>query len=177
MPNVMAWDLAGRCGIAFGRAGEIPRATTVDLGRALSEAERFAKIIRATQHMLDRFRPDVLVYEAPVGGPRTSHFLVGVASCFVGQATILGYQPRSVAIATVRKHFLGQHLTATSLGTTKAKAREQIKARLIARCGALNWPVRNDDEADAFAIWDYACVTYAGAQSAPLGGLFDRGAA
>lgn len=177
MTTILAFDLASRTGVAFGRAGDIPRATTVDLGRARSEGARFAEILRATRVLLDRFEPGLVVYEAPVGGPRTSHFLVAVAGCFVGQATLMGYSPVSVSIQSVRRHFIGCHPTAKSLGTSKAKAREQIKSMVIARCGALGWPVRNDDEADALALFDFAQATMTQAQSAPLGGLFDGAAA
>lgn len=171
----MAWDLAGRTGVAYGRAGETPRATTVDLGKARGEAARLAEVIRATRGLLERMRPEILVYEAPVGGPKTSHFLVAVAGCFVGQATLMGYAPVSVSIGAVRRHFLGKALAARDFpGLSKARAREAIKNAVVARCGALGWKPRTDDEADAMALWDYACATLARGQAAPLGGLFDE---
>lgn len=177
-PAVMAFDLAGQTGVAFGRVGEVPRATTIDLGKALSQEERLAEILRATEALLSRFRPEILAYEAPVGGPKTSHLLVAIAGCFVGQAKRLGYAPKSVAIGSVRKHFLGRALASRDFpGMSKARARTAIKSTVIARCGALGWQPRSDDEADAMALWDYACATYGRGQSAPLGGLFDGASA
>lgn len=171
---VLALDLAGRVGAAWGSPGGRPEATTVDIGRARSEDARLAAMIRETERLLTTVQPDVLAYEAPVGGPTTSHFLVAVAGCFVGQAALMGYDPKSVAISSIRKHFLGRALsTADYPGLSKARAKEAIKAAVIARCGALRWAPRTDDEADAMALWDYACATWGRGQSAPLGGLFD----
>jgi hypothetical protein len=174
-PTVIAFDLAGRTGVAFGRVGETPRAHTIDLDRLASQNERLAEMLRVTEVLLSRNRPDIVAYEAPVGGPKTSHFLVAVAGCFVGEATRLSHQPRSISISTVRKHFLGRALSTTDFpGLTKARAKEAIKAAVLTRCGQLGWAPRTHDEADAMAIWDYAGATYGRAQSAPLGGLFDR---
>ena len=170
---ILAFDIAGRTGIAYGSAGGNPRATAVDLGKGRSEAVRFAKMIETTQFMLDRYKPDLVVYEAPIGGPRTSHFLVGIAACFTGQARLMGYDPKACSIASIRKHFLGKNLTSRDFpGWTKAKVRTEIKRQVIARCHLLGWPVRDDDEGDAVSLWDYAGATFGRAQSKPTGGLF-----
>lgn len=169
----MALDIAGSTGVAFGVAGETPRAISVDLGKRHSEAVRFSKMIGLTKTLVEKHRPDLIVYEAPVGGPKTSHTLVGIAACFVGEATRLGFTPEKVAIASVRKHFLGKHLTTAHFpGMSKGQARNEVKRALVARCNQLGWKVDDDDQADACAIWDYACSTKARAQAKPLGGLF-----
>jgi hypothetical protein len=169
----MALDIAGCTGVAFGVAGETPRAISVDLGKSRSEAVRFSKMIGLTNTLIRKHKPDLLVYEAPVGGPKTSHTLVGIAACFVGEATRLGFEPEKIAIASVRKHFLGKHLTSASFpGMSKGRARQEIKRALIARCNMLGWKVDDDDQADACAIWDYACAKWAGTQAKPIGGLF-----
>lgn len=174
-PSVLAFDLAGSVGVAYGQAGGVPRSTTVNIGSRGPEGERLATMLRATRAFLTEFPPDVLAYEAPVGGPKTSHFLVALVGCFVGQATLMGFEPRSCAIASVRKHFLGRHLTHADYprGWTRAQSRAAIKAAVIARCGLLGWHPKSDDEADALAVWDYAAATLGRAQAAPLGGLFD----
>lgn len=172
---VMAFDIAGRTGIAYGRAGETPRATAVDLGKGRGDAAQFARMIRATNELLTKYRPDIVVYEGPVGGPRTSHFLVGLAACFVGEAARLGHKPIDLNLGSVRKHFLGKHITTRSMpGASKGAVRQEIKRAVIARCHALGWPVRDDDEADACALWDYASATIGRAQAKPLGGLFNE---
>lgn len=171
--KILAFDIASRAGIAFGVAGETPRATSVDLGKKLPEAQRFSKMIQATKHFLERFEPDVVVYEGVVGGPKTSHFLVGIAACFVGEATRLGYDPKSCSLGAVRSHFLGKHLTTRHFPHMKhAAAKLEIKRAVIARCHQLGWQVQDDNEADACALWDYAGATLGRAQAAPVGGLF-----
>lgn len=176
-PSVMAFDLAGRTGVAFGRVGEIPRAHALDLGKKGTQGERLAALLHATQTLLERNRPDIVAYEEAVGGPKTSHRLVEMIGAFLGQAHRSGFKPHGVPIGTIRKHFLGKALNTTHFpGLTKSHAKEAIKSTIIARCGALGWAPRNDDEADAMALWDYACSTYGRGQSVPVGGLFDRAA-
>jgi hypothetical protein len=193
--KVIAFDIATKTGVAFGVAGGIPRATTIDFDKRLTDAQRFAKMLQATRVLLAKFQPDIVAFEAPIGGPRTSHFLVGIAACFQGEATRLGYSPVKISIATVRKHFLGATVTSKhfapsiplqSRGKTltaeqireraKKAARDATKSAVVARCFALGWEVRNDDEADACAIWDYASATLGRAQAAPLGKLFTHNA-
>ena len=85
-----------------------------------------------------------------------------------------GVLVQEARIQSVRKHFLGKHLTARDFPSLSAKdSRLEIKQRVIARCNQIGWQPRSDDEADAMAIWDYGCATLRVAQSVPLGGLFN----
>lgn len=64
-------------------------------------------------------------------------------------------------IASIRRHFVGGHVTSAAYGhlpvaARKAAARKAGKAAVMNRCRALGWAVRNDNEADACALWDYA---------------------
>jgi hypothetical protein len=68
--KILAADIASRTGLAFGVAGETPRAVTVDLGKRRSDGARFARLLRLTRDAIARFDPDLVVFEAPVGGPR-----------------------------------------------------------------------------------------------------------
>lgn len=172
--TIMAFDIATHTGVAFGTVGETPRSTTIDLGQGKSQALRFAKAIRTTKHLITRYKPDLIVYEAPIGGKYTSHFLVGLAACVTGQAAIeCRKAPEKLDIGTVRKHFLGRNVTTRDFpGLNKKQAKAAIKQAVIGRCTMLGWKVDSDDAADACACWDYACATYCNAQSAPLGGLF-----
>lgn len=174
MTTILAFDIATRTGVAFGPVGGTPRSTAIVLGAKLPDAQRFGEMIKAAKRLITHLKPDILVYEAPVGGPKTSHFLVGIAACFAGESVALGYNPISLPLASVRKHFIGKHLTSAHFpGMTKNRARVEIKNTVIARCYALGWHVDGDDEADACALWDYAGATLGRAQSAPPGGLFN----
>ncbi len=178
MKTVLAFDIATHVGIAFGKAGETPLATSISLGVDLSHEQRFAEMVRGTRLMLEEFQPDLVVFEAPVGGPRTSHLLVGIVACFRAQVILSGYGDdvtHKVNIGAYRKHFLGHHPTSRSLGMTKNVARTEIKAMVLRRCLQLGWKPRNEDEADAMALWHYGAAMWGGAQAKILGGLFDKG--
>jgi Holliday junction resolvasome RuvABC endonuclease subunit len=170
---ILALDIATRTGCAFGVAGGIPRATTIRLDRVSGEPERFAEMLRATRGLIQRLKPDVLVYEAPIGGG-TKVVLPGqLAACAAGEAARLGIPVHSFGLSTIRKHFLGKALSSRDFpGLSKAQSRTAIKRAVIARCLQLGWEVRNDDEADALALHDYASMTLGRVQSAPLGKLF-----
>ena len=172
--TIMAFDIATHTGVAFGIVGETPRSTTIDLGQGKSQALRFAKAIKTTKHLITRYKPDLVVYEAPIGGKFSSQFLVGLAACVTGQASIECKKPPvKLNIGAVRKHFLGRNVTTRDFpGMSKANAKKAIKQVVIGRCTLLGWKVDSDDAADACALWDYACAHYAKAQAAPLGGLF-----
>ncbi|MBT9385497.1 hypothetical protein KM176_16605 [Pseudooceanicola sp. CBS1P-1] len=170
----MAFDIATSTGVAFGLAGKTPRATTIDLGkRGKSEAARFAKAMQVTRHLLEKYEPDHVFYEAAIGGPKASAFLIGLAACVTGTVADMGIPVREARIQSVRKHFLGKHLVAKDFpGLDARAARDAIKQRVIGRCNQLGWRPRSDDEADALAIWDFGCATLRAAQSVPTGGLF-----
>ncbi|SRR5580765_2245828 len=52
------------------------------------------------------------------------------------------------AVGDVRAHFIGE----------RNLPRDEAKRSVIDRCQALGWDVANDNEADACALWSYACA-------------------
>lgn len=170
--RVLALDIATNMGCCFGLVGSKPNAWSVNLGKAPDE-RRFSRLLSITAKLLQEHAPDLVAIEAPIGGGMKSDYLVGLAACARGVCFNRGIRAEVCAISTVRKHFLGKHLTAKHFpGKTHAAAKKAIKVQVIARCGLLGWHVEDDDAADAAAIWDYATATWARAQSAPHGGLF-----
>lgn len=171
--KILALDIATRTGVAFGEAGAIPKAVTVDLGKAGSQPARQARLLRLTRETIARFHPDLVVFEAAVGGPKTSHFLVGLTAIVVAQSTDLGLVPVSLHRASVRKFFLGRDPKVSDFeGLSPAHAKLEIKRLVIARCHALGWEPADGDQADAMALWAFACATRAGMTLPPPGGLF-----
>lgn len=170
--KVMSLDIATNMGVAVGMSGGDPRAWSVHLGQAPDE-RRFSKLLGITAKLLAEHTPDLVAVEAPIGGKTKSDYLIGLAACVRGVCANRGVRVEVCNIATVRKHFLGKHFTAKHFpGRSHAAAKNAIKVQVIARCGLLGWHVEDHDAADAAAIWDFACATWARSQAAPLGDLF-----
>ena len=170
---VMAFDIATSTGVALGRPGSVPRTTTINLGVRCDADAKIMKLVSAASVLIRKYKPDLVVYEAPVGGQIKNTFLVELAACFRIQVKQMGLRCELVASSTARKHFVGRSLTLKDFpGRSKAAQQAALKQVIIDRCYLLGWYVKTDDAADACAIWDYACATYARAQVAPAGGLF-----
>lgn len=169
----LAFDIASKTGVAHGRAGSKPSAFAVDLGKA-SDEERFSKALRMTAAYIDRFKPDLVAVEAPVGGRDANALLIGLAACVKGEAARHGCRVVEYFPATVRKHFLGKALTSRDFpALSKAAAKKAIKGAVMDRCRLLGWEVETGDAADAAALWDYACSKESRAhQLTSLPGLF-----
>jgi Holliday junction resolvasome RuvABC endonuclease subunit len=171
---VLAFDVASTTGVAVGEAGGKPRAWAVNLGRGGEEPPRLAKAIRMTAAYCEKFKPDVVAVEAPVGGKDANALLVMLAGCVMGEAARHGCKVVVYFPATVRKHFLGKALTSRDFpGKSKAAAKGAIKGAVIARCKMLGWEIEGGDAADAASLWDFACAMQSRAhQVATVGGLF-----
>lgn len=175
MTVILALDVATRCGIAVGDTRSHPKAWSVDLGSGRSEDHRFSECLRLTHGLIETHNPDLIVVEAFIGGKHASAYLIGLVACVRGCAANRSVKCEMVFPATVRKHFMGRALTSRDFpGLKQAKAKLAIKGAVAERCRLLGWNVETGDEADACAIWDWACATYAPRyQAKPLGGLFN----
>ena len=172
--KVLALDIATNTGVAVGNSGENPKSWSVYLGDAPDD-RRFSNVLKLTEGLIEKNRPDLIVVEAAIGGPKASAYLIGLVACVRGQAARMGVRCEAAHLATVRKHFLGKSLSVKHFPHLKpAAAKKAIKQQVIDRCNLLGWAPDTDDEADACALWDYACAAYArGYQSKPLGELFN----
>jgi Holliday junction resolvasome RuvABC endonuclease subunit len=169
---VLALDIATSTGVAVGTAGSAPVAWSEDLGRGQIDDLRFSKALALVSSLLAEHKPDLVAVEAPVGGPQTSHLLVGLVACVRGCVANRGVPLVSYHSGSVRKHFLGRVLTVRDFpALSKGKAKQAIKAEVIKRCQLLGWDVPDHDSADAAALFDYAGAM-AGVQVQPGGGLF-----
>jgi hypothetical protein len=174
--KVLALDIATSCGVCFGEAGAVPHAWAIDLGKGCSDAARFAKAIRMTRHYCAKFKPDLVAVEAPIGGPQTSHLLVGMWACVTGEIENAGIPPMKCNIGAVRKHFLGRPISKKDFpGFSAHKAKLEIKKTVMNRGRALGWTITGHDAADAAATWDYACATHdTNHHTTTIGGLFNE---
>lgn len=161
--KVLAFDTATKTGVAIGSAGETPRAFSVDLGK-VDWCIRFSRTLRLTHKLITEHKPDLVVVEAFVGGPKANTDLAGLVACVLGESDRLKVKTATYYPATVRKHFLG--------GVSKS-SRTPIKVQVAQRCAMLGWDVGDTDAADAAALWDYACAVRSRShQMATVGGLF-----
>lgn len=171
--KILALDLATNTGVSVGTPGTIPLCFSEHLGGPPDE-RRFSNVIRLTSRLIKEHEPDFIAVEAAIGGSTSSQYLVGLLACVKGVAFMRGVPCEAMPIQSIRKHFLGKHLTAKSFpGLPKAKAKAEIKNVVMARAKAIGANPKDHDAADAVALWDYACATKAPRyQAKPVGGLF-----
>ena len=175
---ILALDLASITGVAVGSPGGAPTAWSVDLGKARLEDFRFSQALVLTHKLIERHKPDLIAIEAPVGGPKTSHFLVGLVACVRGCACNRKVRIEAYNIAAIRKHFCGGHVTSAAYGhlepkRRKAAARAAGKNLVMQKCRMLGWDAEDDNAADACALWDLACSLESRAhQISTIGGIF-----
>lgn len=161
---ILSLDLGQRTGVALGRAGEKPRVSVVELKKPSEpRAAAFASMISYLQRILSAEPVSIIVIEAPLAlqgfkrlgnAEATVRISHGLAAIVEAMAQRFGVEYREVHVATIRKHFLG----VSGRGERKA-----TKAAVVARCHALGYlprTVRDDDMADAAAVFDYASAVF-----------------
>ncbi|UWQ30228.1 hypothetical protein [Leisingera sp. M523] len=188
--KILALDVATTTGICVGVSGADPRAWSISLGEApgrgrLSkdekaelEARRFNNALIMTQGLIEAHSPDLIVIEAAIGGPKASHYLIGLVACVRACAKNRGVKCKPANLGAIRKHFLGRSFSVSDFPHLKpVAAKLAIKVEVVKRCHLLGWDIGTDhDAADACALWDWACATHvSGHQAAPAGELFRHG--
>lgn len=115
---------------------------------------------------------DLVAYERPLTGSvisrmgRSQSFigdmLQGFAALAEGIPACYGIRSESVAVQTVRKAFVGNPRP------------DNAKRRVMSQCRRLGWgsPGFDDNEADAMAVWYWACLTHAPKEAPVVGPLF-----
>ena len=105
--------------------------------------------------MLAAYRPTTIVWEAPLPtsflrgrtNSDTTALLFGLAAVVGLTAWREGFTDLRIATpAEVRVYFIGTNMR-----------RAEAKAETKARCRALGWTYRDDNEADALALWAFMC--------------------
>ena len=155
MKKILALDLATRTGFAFGEPGEKPRFGSIRFASVGASHEAvFGKAINWAQDIFTKLAPDQFVYEEPMqfrGGKSRAgndEILYGLPAIMQGVAHNLGiHDVRKARVADVRLHFIHRNCK-----------REIAKRETMRRCRLLGWGVTDDNEADALALWHYACT-------------------
>lgn len=147
--RILTLDQATTTGWAFLAGGGLLEFGSYTVPASGHDLGRFADNYRRLLHAkLDRLNPDLVAFEPPFLGPRSSgptlRRLMGIA-----MLTELICRDRNIACEEaeprdVRVFFIGRNA-----------ARKTAKAMTIAECRALGLAVKNDDEADAVASLAY----------------------
>lgn len=134
-PAVGSWPLADGLDYA-------PRAFC-RLHRNLADLHRAGRIDRIVYE--EPLPPGLLQRDNPAAIPVA---LIGLAAHVESFCEAMNIAPRSVHQATWRRHFIGP----MKRGTKKKQLKDYCKER----CRSIGWEPRNDDEADALGLLDYA---------------------
>lgn len=169
--KILALDLATATGVAFGHAEADPQTMTEILGEpGAAHPARFSNALNMMNILIRKVRPQYVVIEkpiaaGPIGGEARAQLALGLRGCVMGVCKMRNVPVREYPISTVRKHFIGR-------GDLGGQAAKQA---VLNRCRNLGWNVRNDNEGDACAVWDYARCELTRKTSLPPTDLFDYG--
>ena len=158
MTDILALDLATFSGWARGHVGNSPTFGSYRFGKVkASNNAVFGHAIGWCIETLDpQPRPDIVMIEnmlppaAKVGNTSADvrDRLCGLQAIARGVCFRLGiYEVQGADVNDVRGHFLG----------TRKLHRDEAKQATLTKCRALGWQATNTDEADALALWHYAC--------------------
>lgn len=162
--SILALDLSKRStGWAYWEEGQAnPAYGSWTLGSEFTtDGAVFAKLHRNMADLRKLCRFEHIVFEQPLRPDvlqgftniETLRVLAGLAAhveSFGAAMRVRSTQP--IHMASWRRHFLGKMARGTKTKTLKEYARE--------RCLQYGWKTRNDDEADAIGLLDYAISTH-----------------
>lgn len=161
---ILSIDAATRTGFALGYADERPRAWARRLKRPQDPREEaWREIGLQLRDLFKVERPGLIAVEAPMhaAAQRSADAVVlqwGVVAVIVFIAGAYGIRLEQVDAQKVSKHFTGKARWSAAEGGRAAK-----KAEAVRRChllGYMDRESRDDDVADACALWDYAASVW-----------------
>lgn len=187
--RILALDIATRCGWAYDcppEPGEDPalRACGVKSGTVrlpsptggtdvgFDNGNVFKYFYDWLSLRIEGARPDVVAFEAPlnihnmVTSENTVRLLFGLATIAELVAAQKGLQRFEANNQQIRKHFLG---------SAHGKSAD-LKLKTMARCRALGWYPKDDNEGDAIALHDFARHAFRLPANRPAGPLFKKAA-
>jgi hypothetical protein len=159
LPLILALDIATRTGFAYARLGERPISSSVRFGNESDNQDViFAASIEWLWGLLEPTpRPDIIAIEAmlppeaKVGSTSKAvrDRLAGLHGTLRGVAKLRGVAEIALCqVGDVRAHFIGM----------RGAERKVAKPATVERCRQLGWSCRDDNAADALAVWSYTCA-------------------
>lgn len=172
-PRILAFDIATRCGWAYGPAGLAPSSGSVRFASVgASRGAVFNGALRWLVEFLPDHPADILLSESPMMGGSNN---VGTSEILIGLPAVIEaccyefaiYKQERVARSTVLKHYTG-------FGKHES---EEGKRQCMAISRARGWIDKDDDDqsfdrSDALAVWSYAEHIFAPKLAKPFLGLF-----
>lgn len=180
MTELLCLDLATTTGWARGCVGDrAPTCGSVNFAGTKGDASDnaiFGNALRIVWHLLDEPQPQIIFLEAMLPPAamrgRTSRAvrdrLAGLHGIVRACAFRRGiYRVELASVGDVRAHFIGD----------RKLARYPAKQEVTRTCQRLGWPVKDDNQADAAALWSFACGLIDPASALRVSPLFARGVA
>lgn len=157
--RVLALDVATVTGFAVGNVGEKPQIGSIRFGAVnCSPVESWAAATTWISEFIEVDRPDLLLLEAPLApsfargttNVNTARKLMGLSCLMETIPHMLGVNRiREARVQSIRKHFIGNG------GLRSADAKRAV----IQMCRHRGLEPRNDNEADAAALWYFGTET------------------
>jgi Holliday junction resolvasome RuvABC endonuclease subunit len=155
---IAALDLATKTGVAVGPLEGSPTLWTLDLkskGEAKFHATRLMQIQGLAHRLIAEHGVRFIAIEKPFvavhNNWETTLLTIGLTANVLSWAARKDIPVEIIPAQTVAKHFTGS-------GKMK---RDEKKAAILAECRARGWAPHDDNQADAAALWDLACVRLA----------------
>lgn len=152
---LLALDLATHTGFAEGTIGDTPRFGSIRFAPSGSgRPALFGGAVSWIGTMMQGFRPQIIAYENPFApsvmrghtNRSTALVLLGLPAIIQGIGYRMGvFNFCGCKPETVRQYFINQ----------KRLPRAEAKRAVMQRCRELGHDVKNDNEADALALWYY----------------------
>jgi hypothetical protein len=172
-PRILAFDIATRCGWAYGLAGQRPDSGSVRFANVgASRGAVFNGALRWLVDFLPDHPADLLATESPMYG---GHNATGTSEILIGLPAVIEaccyefaiYKQERIGRSTVLKHFVG-------FGKLES---DEGKRRCMEVCRARGWIGKEDadqsfDRGDALALWSYAESIFAPKEAQTFYGLF-----
>ncbi|HWG06019.1 MAG TPA: hypothetical protein VG271_13480 [Beijerinckiaceae bacterium] len=154
MAVIAAFDLASNIGFAIGEPGRTPVASSYRLPKTGDDVGRFLDHFSDWLiFILNEHQPTDVYFESPFARFGSTRKLTGLA-CMTELICFRRKLPCSEAAGSeVTKYFVGQ---ARFKHDNPAVRRQMKKEAAVKKCRALGIPVKNDDEADAIALFVFA---------------------
>lgn len=155
---ILALDLATRVGFAHGSVGARPQWGAHDLGRGHDNGFVLSAYIGFLGAKLDATGAEIVAFESPYMPTGNNRFAAPANALTIRRLYALAGFTEAICHRRRLRCYEARpsEITRAFLGGPAPKGREHKKAATVKMARLLGYPVKDDDEADALALWTYA---------------------